>query len=148
MPCRFNSNMECRAPAILRQCRVIRESPTGSRKCRNRKSYSLMDWYVSDNNLRGTPRGSRETTNAGRSPTCRLRSAHDNSHMSCCSRAALCRGIEKSLSERHGRCMACVNQTRPHCLNQMGKTQSKFLAAWHGRGTAWAQHRNGMVCVN
>jgi hypothetical protein len=22
----------------------------------------------------------------------------------------------------------------------MGKTQSKPLAAWHGRGTAWAQH--------
>jgi hypothetical protein len=37
----------------------------------------------------------------------------------------------------HGRVMACVNQTRPHCVNQMGKTQSKPLAARHGRGTAW-----------
>jgi hypothetical protein len=35
--------------------------------------------------------------------------------------------------------MACVNQTRPHCVNQMGKSQSKPLAAWHG---------NGMACVN
>jgi hypothetical protein len=60
--------------------------------------------------------------------------------------AALCRGLEKSLSERHGRGMAwerhgsgmaCVNQTRPHCVNQMGKTRSKLLAARHGRGTAW-----------
>jgi hypothetical protein len=43
----------------------------------------------------------------------------------------------------HGRSrggMACVNQTRPHCVNQMGKTQSKPLAARHGRGTAWARH--------
>jgi len=34
----------------------------------------------------------------------------------------------------HG--MASVNQTRPHCVNQMGKTHSKPLAARHGRGTA------------
>ena len=36
--------------------------------------------------------------------------------------------------------MASVNQTRPHCVNQMGKTHSKPLAARHGGGTAWAQH--------
>jgi len=36
--------------------------------------------------------------------------------------------------------MASVNQTWPHCVNQMGKTHSKPLAAWHGRGTAWARH--------
>jgi hypothetical protein len=35
--------------------------------------------------------------------------------------AALCGGFEKSLSERHGRGMACVNQTRLHYVNQMGK---------------------------
>jgi len=29
-----------------------------------------------------------------------------------------------------------VNQTRPHCVNQMGKTHSKPLAARRGRGTA------------
>ena len=40
----------------------------------------------------------------------------------------------------HGRGMGSVNQTRPHCVNQMGKTHSKPLAAWHGRGTTWAQH--------
>jgi hypothetical protein len=34
----------------------------------------------------------------------------------------------------HG--MASVNQTRPHCVNQMEKTHSKPLAARHGRGTA------------
>ena len=31
----------------------------------------------------------------------------------------------------HGRGMASVNQTRPHCVNQMGKTHSKPLAARH-----------------
>jgi len=35
--------------------------------------------------------------------------------------------------------MASVNQTRPHCVNQMGKTHSKPLAARHG---------HGMLCVN
>ena len=35
--------------------------------------------------------------------------------------------------------MASVNETRPHCINQMGKTHSKPLAARHGRGTAWAR---------
>ena len=39
----------------------------------------------------------------------------------------------------HGRGMVRVNQTRPHCINQMGKTHSKPLAARHGRG---------MLCVN
>jgi hypothetical protein len=31
-----------------------------------------------------------------------------------------------------GNGMACVNQTRPHCVNQMGKTQSKPLEERHG----------------
>jgi hypothetical protein len=39
-----------------------------------------------------------------------------------------------------GNGMAIVNQTWPHCVNQMGKTQSKLLAERHGRGTAWARH--------
>jgi hypothetical protein len=36
--------------------------------------------------------------------------------------------------------MASVNQTRPHCVNQIGKTHSKPLAVRHGRGTVWARH--------
>ena len=47
----------------------------------------------------------------------------------------------------HGNGMRSVNQTRPHCVNQMRKTHSKQLAAWHGRGTAWARHGHGMLCV-
>ena len=31
----------------------------------------------------------------------------------------------------HGHGMASANQTRPHCVNQMGKTHSKPLAARH-----------------
>jgi len=30
----------------------------------------------------------------------------------------------------------------------MGKTHSKPLAARRGRGTAWALHGKGMLCVN
>jgi hypothetical protein len=77
--------------------------------------------------------------------------------MSCHAHAALCRGLEKPLSERYGRGMArarqgrgmaYVKQMRTHCVNETGKTQSKPLGARHGRGTAWARHGNGMVCVN
>jgi hypothetical protein len=41
-----------------------------------------------------------------------------------------------------GNGMVCLNQTRPYCVNQMGKTQSKALSERHDRGTAW--ERNGM----
>ena len=52
--------------------------------------------------------------------------------------AVLCRGLEKNgiVGAWHGHGMASVNQTRPHCVNQMGKINSKPLAARHGRGTA------------
>jgi hypothetical protein len=63
-----------------------------------------------------------------------------------------CRGLERSLSERHIRGTAgerhvCVNQTRPHCVNQMGKTQSNPLAERRGRGTAGERHGNSMGTV-
>jgi hypothetical protein len=61
-----------------------------------------------------------------------------DSHIPCRSPATTlplpCHGLERSLSEshihgmageRHGNGMVCVNQTRPHCVNQMGKTQFK-----------------------
>jgi hypothetical protein len=58
------------------------------------------------------------------------------------SKAVLCLGLEKTGMVRawHGRGMASMNQTRPHCVNEMGKTHFKPLAARHGRGTAWARH--------
>jgi hypothetical protein len=106
---------------------------------------SSRDWYASYK-LRGTPRGTRKKPNADRSPTCRLWTADYNSHMPCpcCAHTALCRGLEKSLPERHGRGMACVNQTRPHCVNQIGKTQYKSFALRHGRGMGTALARHGI----
>jgi hypothetical protein len=61
--------------------------------------------------------------------------------------------------EQHGNYMACVNQSRLHYVNQVGKTQCILLAARHGMGTAWKRHgncmgtawerhENDMVCVN
>jgi hypothetical protein len=101
-----NSHMPCRALALLRQCRVLRESPRSSRKYPYFKSNSSTDhlfcsvllplftvvgmdrceedWYASDNNLRGIPRGSRKKPNAGRLPKGRH------------STAVLCRGLEKN----------------------------------------------------
>jgi hypothetical protein len=154
-----NSHVSYRAPAILRQCHVLRESPRGIRKFPNYYSYSLTDWYASDNNLRGTPRGSRKKPNAGRSPTCRVWTADANSHMLChampmprCAvvlRNCFHNGMvvawyRRGTGAEWALCMACVNKTRPYCLNQMGKTLSKPLAARHERG--W--HGNGMVYAN
>ena len=52
---------------------------------------------------------------------------------------------------RHGCGMGMawqVNQTRRHCVNQMGKTYSKPLAARHGRGTAQARHAMCELALN
>ena len=54
--------------------------------------------------------------------------------------------IHLKTTAQHGR--LSTNQTRPHCVNQMGNTYSKPLAARHGRGKAWVRHGNGMLCVN
>jgi hypothetical protein len=79
------------------------------------------EWYASDNNLRGTPLGSRERPKAGREPTGRL------------STAVRFRGLEKNGMVRawHGRGMASVNQTWPHCVNQMGKANSHIACRSH-----------------
>jgi len=52
------------------------------------------DWYASDNNLHGTPRGSRKEPNTGRWPT------------GCLLTAVLCCGLEKKGTVRawHGKC--------------------------------------------
>jgi hypothetical protein len=84
----------------------------------------------------------------GKSPACHIWMADAVSHMPCHARAVLSCGCEKLLSEQHGcgmpwaqhgHSMACVNQKRPHCVNQMGKIQSKPSVTRHG---------HGMVCVN
>jgi hypothetical protein len=148
--------MPCRAPAILRKCRVLRESPRGSRKYPNCLPYSLTDLYASDNKLRGTPRGSRKKPNAGRSPTCPLWTADADSHIPWHAHTASMPRCAVALRSRfkngvvvawHGRGIACVNQTRPRCVNQMGKTQSKTFsgAAWQGNGMGAAWERHGIV---
>ena len=93
-----------------------------------------VDWYASDNNVRETPRGSRRSR-------MRAGSKQAVSRRPCCAVA-----WRRTARSEHG--MASVNQTRPHCLNQMGKIHSKTLAARHGRGTVWARHGHGMLCVN
>jgi hypothetical protein len=146
--------MPCSAHAILRHCRVLRDSARGGRKYPNCLSYSITDWYASDNH-RGTPRGSWKKPKAGRSPTCRPWTAVANSYMPCHAYAAPMPRCVVALRSRfqngmvvawYGRGMTCVNETRPHCVNQMGKIQPKPLAAWHGMarerhgrgmGTAW-----------
>jgi hypothetical protein len=98
MPCRAHAvPLPCRA-ALIHTCHAaplpFSDSAVSFVKVRvvagnnpNCQSYSLTDWYASDNNLRGTPRGSRKKPNAGRSPICRLWTADANSHMPCPCRA-------------------------------------------------------------
>jgi hypothetical protein len=54
--------------------------------------------------------------------------------------------LRRTKWSEHG--MTSVNQTRPHSVNHMEKKHSKPLAARHGRGTVWAWHGHGMLCVN
>jgi hypothetical protein len=68
---------------------------------------------------------------AGRSRT-QAGSPQVVSRRPCCAVA-----LKRTAWSEHG--MASVNQTRPHCVDQMGKIHSKPLAARHGPG---------MVCVN
>jgi hypothetical protein len=58
-------------------------------------------------------------------------------------------GLEKSLSERHGRGMARARHgLGMACVNQMGETQSKLLAVRHGRGTAWERYGMCELALN
>src|SRR5215510_996844 len=91
---------------------------------------------ASDNKLPGTPRDSRKKPTAGRSLTF---SSHAFRMTSACHEPAV-KGIFVAWQ---GNGTVCVNQTRPHCVNQMGKSQSKLLAVRHGRGTAWQRKRHG-----
>jgi hypothetical protein len=54
------------------------------------------------------------------------------SRRTCCAVA-----LRRTALSEHG--MATVNQTQPHCVNQMGNKHSTPLATRHG---------HGMLCVN
>jgi hypothetical protein len=102
--------LPCHDPANLGQCRVLRESPRGSQKYPNCWFYSSKEWYTSDNNLHGTPRGSQKKLNAGRTPTCHLWKANANSHMPC------------HAMPLHMPCCATALRTR---------FQNSMVVAWH-----------------
>jgi hypothetical protein len=104
------------------------------------------DWHASDNKLPGTPCGSRKAQNAGRSPTCCLWMADANSHIPCRYPAAALRSrFQKGIFvAQQGNGMVCVSQTWPHCVNQMGKTQSKPLAERHGMCESAFRHTINM----
>jgi hypothetical protein len=131
------------APAIFRQCRVLRKS----RKYPNCYSYSLTDWYstfliTTFEELRVVAgrnriRPGRQHAVSGRPilfHTCHAMP------MPCCAVALRSHFQNGMVVARHKRDMPRVSQTRPQCINQIGKPQSKHLAARHGRGRTWARH--------
>jgi len=138
--------MPCHAPVLLWQCRVLRKSPRGSQKYLNCYSNSLTDHLFCSVllplvTLIGMDRCEEDgmllitisvelRIVAGRSRK-RAGSPQAVSWRPCCAMA-----LRRTAWSEHG--MTGVNQTWPHCVNQMGKTHSKPLAAWHG---------HGMLCV-
>jgi hypothetical protein len=136
MPCRVNSHIPCRAHAVPLPCRAalihachasplpFSDSAVSFVKVRvvdgNIRTASPATTLYS-NNIRGTPRPIRKKPNAGRSPRGRHWTADANSRMPYHAHAALCRGLEKSLSERHGHGMArarhsmCESNTAALC---------------------------------
>ena len=146
--------MPCHAPALLRQCRVLRESLHGGRKyptaslavqqivffvvcCyhsfpRPGQTVFFSHWPpASEIGMRLITTFVELRVEAGRR---RTRAGSPQAVLE----ALLCRGLENNgmVAAQHGCGTARVDQTRPYCVNQMGKTHSKPLAAWHGRGTA------------
>jgi hypothetical protein len=118
MPCHAHAvPMPCCAPAVLQQCRVLRESPRGSRKYPNCYSHRLTDWYTSDTNLNGTLRGSRKKPNVSRSLTRIIWTADANSHMPCHAHAmALKSRVQNGMAQaQHGMCES--NMAAPRKVN-------------------------------
>jgi hypothetical protein len=130
MPCRVNSHSNA-APLSFYDSAVFFVKV----RVLNGNIRTANPIYASDK-LRETLRGNWKKLNEGRSPTCPLWTADAILHMPC--HAMPCHAMpmtrcETALRSRfqkgmvaawvwHGRGMACVNQTRPHCVNQMGKT--------------------------
>ena len=91
-------------------------------------------WYASDNNLRGTPRGSRKNPNAGGSP-------QTVSRRPCCAVA-----LRKTAWSEHGMGAAwawhgkCGSDTAALCKSNGKDT------FWTLSGTAWQGNGMGMAC--
>jgi hypothetical protein len=122
-----------RSPAVLKTdshipCRSPAATLPFSESALFHTGHSIWDLYASDNNFLELEVASRKHAVNMPSP-CRRDPA-----------MALRGRFQKGIFvARQGSGMACVNQTRPHYVNQMGNTQSKALVERHG---------NGMVCVN
>jgi hypothetical protein len=68
----------------------------------------------------------------------------------CHAHAVLCRGLQKSLSERHGRGMArarhgmCESNTTALCKSNVKDNLNFCATAWQGIGMGAARERHGM----
>ena len=114
-----DSQIECRAHAVPLPCRAV-----PLRFHNVSIPFDLHSAAVSDSHL---PCRAHVMLRP-----CRYSQGHSTARP-CCAVA-----LRRAAWSEHG--MASVNQTLPHCVNQMEKTHSKPLAARHGRGTAWARH--------
>jgi hypothetical protein len=65
-----------------------------------------------------------------------------------CAVALRCRFQKGIVGAWHGCGKACVNQTRPYCINQIGKKHFKPLASRHGMSAACKRHGMCEIAFN
>jgi hypothetical protein len=120
-PCRVKSHMPCRdSAASFVNVRVVAGNIRTA-------SLLLVTTFVELRVVAG-----RSRTRAGRPHTVSWRPMLIHNTMPRCAVALGGRFPNGMVVAWLGRGMACVNETRPHCINQMEKTQSQLLAERHG----------------
>ena len=112
-----DSHIPYRAPAVLRQCHVLRESPRVASKIRTANREIL--------------RGSRKKpTEVDRPQTVQRHTIP--CPLPCCAVALTSRLQSGIIEARQGHGPPCANQTRSHCVIQTGKTRFQSIATRHG----------------
>jgi hypothetical protein len=123
MPCRVNSHMLCSFVKV----RVVTGNNRTAAPTIKRIGMLLITTFVELRVVAGRSRkwARRPHAVSGRPMLIHTRYAMP---MQRCAVALRSRFQNSMVVAWHGRGMACVNQKPPHCVNQMGKTQSKPLA--------------------
>ena len=157
LPCRATKGLECVFPIWFTQCGRVWftlampcpcHAPTMLLPWKERHGLSMAWAWVwhgkaSVNQTRPRCVNQMGKTNSKTSEVRQGKAGerHGPQHSMAVERRPCCAvALRRTAWSEHGK--ASVNQTRPHCVNQIGKTYFKPLAARHGRGTAW--QRNGM----
>ena len=119
--CKADSHIACRAHAFPLPCRAAK-----GLECLSHLIYTVRPCLIHTRHAAPMPCSDHAVLFKATAQHCRREAA------------VLCCGLEKNgmVGAWHRRGMASVNQTRPQCVNQIGKTHCKPVAPRHGMGTA------------